>query len=95
MIDYYYTYLTNKFSLGTRNIYIYSVLEYALSKKSIIFLFLWKFSYEQKNCKTKKQKVWFFCINSSKIYKEIPDEKLIHFRSSLIPLPFLNINKNL
>ena len=38
MIEYYYTYLTNKkFSLGTRNIYIYSVLEYALSKKSIIF----------------------------------------------------------
>ena len=58
MIKYYYTYFINKkFSLETRNNFIYSVLEYALSKKSIIFLFLLNFNYEEKKLQDKDAKI--------------------------------------
>ena len=62
----------NKF---IKNIYTFSVLEDAFSTKCIIFSFHLKFNNEQKNekCKTGRQKSGFFCINSSKIYKQIPE----------------------
>ena len=76
MIKYYYIYLIDKkFSLEIKNIYTFSVLEDAFSTKCIIFTFHLKFNNEQKNekCKTGRQKSGFFCINSSKIYKQIPE----------------------
>ena len=96
MIEYHYIYLINKkFSLEPKNIYIFSVLEDALSAKCIIFHFPWNLIMNKKNCKRGRQKFGFFCINSSKIYKQIPEEKLNYFKSSVISLLFLNINKNL
>ena len=96
IIEYYYIYLiNNKISMERKTIYIFSVLEDALSTKCIIFSFHLKFNYEQKNCKTGGQKSGFFCINSSKIYKQIPEGKLDHLRSSGTLLLFLNIKKNL
>ena len=67
MIEYYYIYLINKkFSLETKNIYIFSVLEDGLSTKCITFSFPLKFNDKQKKkCKRGRQKSGFFCINSS------------------------------
>ena len=49
MIEYYYIYLINKkFSLETKNIYIFSVLEDGLSTKCITFSFPLKFNDKQK-----------------------------------------------
>ena len=49
MIEYYYIYFVNEnFSLGTKMIYIHSVLEDALSAKSLIFLILLQFYLETK-----------------------------------------------
>ena len=61
----------------------------------LFFLFPLNSIYEQKSCKTGRQKSGLFCVNSSKIYKKISGKKLNRFWSSVIPLLFLNIKKNL
>ena len=78
-----------------KHIYIFSVLQDALSTKCIIFLLPLNFVTNKKTCNTQSQKSGFFCINSRKINEQIPEEKLNHFKKFVILLLFLNINKNL
>ena len=102
-IEYYYIYLIKKkFPFKTKNIYIFSVLEdalltkcIALLTKCISFLFPLKFNYEQKKCKTGRQKPGLFWINSRKIYKKNSEENLNHLKNSATSLLFLNIKKSL
>ena len=70
MIEYYYIYLINKkFSLETKNIYIFSVLEDGLSTKCITFSFPLKFNDKQKKTAREGDKNPGSSINIKKLLK--------------------------
>ena len=63
-------------------------------QKVLFFDFPWNVITNKKTARH-RQKLGLFCINSGKIYKQILKGKLNHFRSSVILLSFVNINKKL